>query len=66
MSAANRNRGARAEVAVVNYLRGQGWPDAVDYSVSRHGASWWPVGGHARTLILDLATGRVTVVKGEA
>ena len=32
MSAANRNRGARAEVAVVNYLRAQGcWPDARRY-----------------------------------
>ena len=31
MSAAQRNRGARAEVAVVNYLREQGWPDARRY-----------------------------------
>ena len=31
MSAAQRNRGARAEVAVVNYLRDQGWPDARRY-----------------------------------
>lgn len=31
MSAAQRNRGARAEVAVVNYLRSQGWPDARRY-----------------------------------
>lgn len=31
MSAANRNRGARAEVAVVNYLRANGWPDARRY-----------------------------------
>lgn len=31
MSAANRNRGARAEVAVVNYLRSQGWPDTRRY-----------------------------------
>lgn len=31
MSAANRNRGARAEVAVVNYLRGAGWPDTRRY-----------------------------------
>lgn len=29
--AANRARGARAEVAVVNYLRGRGWPDARRY-----------------------------------
>lgn len=27
----NRNRGARAEVQVVNYLRTQGWPDARRY-----------------------------------
>ena len=31
MSAANRKRGQRAEVAVVNYLRAQGWPDARRY-----------------------------------
>lgn len=31
MSAANRNRGARAEVAVVNYLRANGYPDARRY-----------------------------------
>lgn len=31
MSAANRNRGARAEVQVVNYLRSQGWEDARRY-----------------------------------
>lgn len=31
MSAANRNRGARAEVQVVNYLRSQGWPDTRRY-----------------------------------
>jgi len=31
MSAANRKRGQRAEVAVVNYLRSQGWPDARRY-----------------------------------
>lgn len=31
MSAANRRRGARAEVAVVNYLRANGWPDARRY-----------------------------------
>lgn len=31
MSAAQRRRGNRAEVAVVNYLRGQGWPDARRY-----------------------------------
>lgn len=31
MSAANRRRGARAEVAVVNYLRTVGWPDARRY-----------------------------------
>jgi hypothetical protein len=31
VSAANRNRGARAEVAVVNYLRQNGWPDARRY-----------------------------------
>lgn len=28
---ANRNRGARAEVQVVNYLRSQGWPDTRRY-----------------------------------
>lgn len=27
----NRNRGARAEVQVVNYLRSMGWPDARRY-----------------------------------
>lgn len=27
----NRNRGARAEVQVVNYLRDQGWPDTRRY-----------------------------------
>jgi hypothetical protein len=27
----SRNKGARAEVAVVNYLRSQGWPDARRY-----------------------------------
>ena len=31
MSAANRRRGARAEVAVVNYLRDNGYPDARRY-----------------------------------
>ena len=31
MSAANRNRGARAEVQVVNFLRSQGWEDARRY-----------------------------------
>lgn len=31
MSAANRARGARAEVAVVNWLRLAGWPDARRY-----------------------------------
>ena len=31
MSAANRRRGQRAEVAVVNYLRASGWPDARRY-----------------------------------
>ena len=31
MSAANRARGARCEVAVVNYLRAVGWPDARRY-----------------------------------
>ena len=31
MSAANRARGARAEVAVVNWLRGHGCPDARRY-----------------------------------
>lgn len=31
MSAANRKRGQRAEVQVVNYLRAQGWPDARRY-----------------------------------
>jgi hypothetical protein len=31
VSAANRKRGQRAEVAVVNYLRAQGWPDARRY-----------------------------------
>lgn len=31
MSAANRRRGARAEVAVVNFLRDAGWPDARRY-----------------------------------
>ncbi len=31
MSAANRRRGARAEVAVVNYLKANGYPDARRY-----------------------------------
>lgn len=31
MSAANRNRGARAEVRVVNYLRSMGWDNARRY-----------------------------------
>lgn len=31
MTAANRRRGIRAEVAVVNFLRSNGWPDARRY-----------------------------------
>jgi hypothetical protein len=36
------------------------------YSANNIGLRWWPVGAHAKPLPVDLDTGLVTVLKGEA